>query len=61
MQKGEVLKTYADISKSQKILNFQPSTSFEEGMKHFIAWYQEDFKALKTTGSASIKSEAISE
>jgi len=61
MQKGEVLKTYADISKSQKILNFQPSTSFEEGMKRFIAWYQEDFKALKTTGSASIKSEAISE
>lgn len=61
MQKGEVIKTYADISKSQKILNFQPSTTFHEGMNRFLLWYQEDFKALKASGSASIKSVAIKE
>jgi UDP-glucuronate 4-epimerase len=40
MQKGEVLKTYADISKSKKLLNFTPKVSIEEGMEEFLNWYQ---------------------
>ncbi len=39
MQPGEVLCTYADISKSQKTLGFQPKTSLEDGMNHFIDWF----------------------
>ncbi len=39
LQPGEVLSTYADISKSQKMLGFKPQTSLEEGMSHFIDWY----------------------
>ncbi|HSX03921.1 MAG TPA: NAD-dependent epimerase/dehydratase family protein [Rhabdochlamydiaceae bacterium] len=42
MQAGEVQTTYADISKSQKALHFQPRTSLEEGMKHFVDWYLEE-------------------
>jgi UDP-glucuronate 4-epimerase len=40
LQKGEVLKTYADISKSKKLLNFSPKVSIEEGMEKFIKWYK---------------------
>lgn len=39
MQKAEVLSTYADISKAEKLLHFSPSTSLEEGMDHFLSWY----------------------
>ncbi len=38
-QAGEVPTTYADISKSQKALRFQPKIPLEEGMKLFIDWY----------------------
>ena len=32
-QKGDVLKTFADISKAQKYLNYNPKITLEEGMK----------------------------
>lgn len=38
----EVPFTYADISKAQKMLGFEPKTKIEEGMKKFIEWYQEN-------------------
>lgn len=41
MQPGEVPITYADISKSNKQLNFWPTTSLEEGMGKFVKWYIE--------------------
>lgn len=41
MQPGEVLKTYADIEKGQKILNYQPTVSLEEGISHFIDWFKQ--------------------
>lgn len=41
MQPGEVLATYADITKSQKMLGFCPTTSLEEGLSRFIAWYSQ--------------------
>lgn len=37
-QPGDVEITYADISKAQKILGYQPSTSFREGIERFVAW-----------------------
>jgi UDP-glucuronate 4-epimerase len=41
MQPGDAEFTYADISKAQKLLNYHPSTPLEEGLKNFIAWYNE--------------------
>lgn len=38
MQPGDVDKTVSDISKAEKLLNYQPSTSFKQGIKNFIAW-----------------------
>ena len=39
MQSGDVETTYADISLSQKELNFYPSTSLKDGLNRFVAWY----------------------
>lgn len=38
MQPGDVTRTNADISKSKKILNYNPSTNFEEGISKFVDW-----------------------
>jgi len=40
MQPGEVVETCADISKSEKLLNFSPTVNLEEGIPRFIEWYQ---------------------
>lgn len=36
---GEAVATYADISKSQQMLQFNPKTPFEVGLSHFFNWY----------------------
>ncbi len=36
---GEVATTYADISDVQKKLGFNPTTSLETGLAHFVNWY----------------------
>ena len=38
-QPGDVEYTCADISKAQKILSYNPSTSMNEGLKKFAEWY----------------------
>ena len=39
-QPGDVSITYADISKSKKMLNFQPKVSIEDGIAEFVRWYK---------------------
>ena len=39
MQKGEMITTFADISTSIKKLNYNPSTSIEEGLEKYIDWH----------------------
>lgn len=41
MQQGDVKKTFANISKAQQLLNFQPKTNVEDGIKKFIEWYKQ--------------------
>ncbi len=40
MQPGDVMETYADISKAQKLLGYQPTTPIEEGVGKFVEWYR---------------------
>ena len=42
MQPGDVDRTYADISKARRLLGYNPSISFEEGIKKFVDWYKEN-------------------
>ena len=39
MQPGDVLETFADISKAQNDLGFNPSTPLTTGITNFIKWY----------------------
>ena len=38
MQPGDVDKTVSDITKARKLLNYNPQTSFKEGIKKFVEW-----------------------
>ena len=39
IQKGDVIKTHADISKLKKAIKYQPKTDIEDGIKNFIDWF----------------------
>jgi UDP-glucuronate 4-epimerase len=40
LQLGDVLVTWADISKSSRLLGYRPKTPLEEGLKKFVAWFR---------------------
>lgn len=39
MQPGDVERTYANIDKAKKLLEYKPTTKFDDGIKKFIKWY----------------------
>ena len=39
-QPGDVPLTWADISKANRLLGYQPCTSLEEGIRRFVNWYR---------------------
>lgn len=41
MQPGDVEKTYADVSKAKKLLEYEPKTTFREGIEKFVDWYKD--------------------
>jgi len=41
LQAGDVPITYADISRAERELGYQPQTSLEAGVRAFLAWFQE--------------------
>jgi len=44
LQPGDVLATYADISKAKKLLDYQPKVKIEEGLEKFANWYRDYYK-----------------
>jgi len=42
-QPGDVPRTCADISKARGLLGYNPQTSFEEGIRRTVQWYQEHY------------------
>jgi UDP-glucuronate 4-epimerase len=38
-QPGDVPKTFADISKAKKLLNYQPTTQLKDGLQKFYDWF----------------------
>ena len=41
---GDVNKTFGNITKAKKVLNWKPVVSFEDGIKKFIDWYKDNEK-----------------
>ncbi len=42
MQPGDVIVTYADISKARQKLGYAPATLIPAGLERFVAWYHEE-------------------
>jgi UDP-glucuronate 4-epimerase len=40
LQPGDVLVTYADVSKARERLDYRPSTPVREGLRRYVAWYR---------------------
>ncbi|MFX1346863.1 MAG: SDR family oxidoreductase [Promethearchaeota archaeon] len=36
---GDILHSFADITKAKKLLDFTPNFTQEEGLKHYFSWY----------------------
>jgi UDP-glucuronate 4-epimerase len=48
MQPGDVQATYADVEALERAVGFKPSTSIEEGVRRFIAWFR-GYKGLRNS------------
>jgi len=44
LQKGDVLETWADLSITQKEINYNPKVGVNEGLKIFANWFKNYFK-----------------
>lgn len=47
-QTGDMPYTYASIDKARKVLKYEPCTSFEAGVRSFVAWYRHRQPARST-------------
>jgi UDP-glucuronate 4-epimerase len=43
MQPGDVQQTAADLTKSGRVLGYEPATPFPEGIREFVAWFREAY------------------
>jgi UDP-glucuronate 4-epimerase len=44
MRKGDVIKTYSDLTSFSKDYEYHPKINIETGLKEFINWYKNTFK-----------------
>ena len=45
--KADLKETWADIEKAKKLLNWEPKTSLEEGVKKTVEWFKENWDWIK--------------
>jgi UDP-glucuronate 4-epimerase len=41
LQPGDVPQTFADIEKARRLLNYDPQTQIEDGIRKFVDWFRE--------------------
>ena len=44
---GEIFEQYLDPSNAEKVLDWQPRYSLDEGLQETISWYREYFNKIK--------------
>ena len=42
---GDILHSYADISKAKRLLKFEPKYNQEQGLLEYFRWYNETYGA----------------
>ncbi len=47
-QPGDVLATCADLRKAQRLLGYRPQTRIREGIQHFIEWYRQEGREMRS-------------
>lgn len=47
MQPGDVPVTFADISKSQRLLNYNPTTKIDDGIPKFVEWFLQSNRNMR--------------
>lgn len=47
MQAGDVLQTYADVSRLNQLVGFKPATPLALGMQNFVSWFQSSAMPLR--------------
>lgn len=40
-QPGDVVRTYADVSKARRVLDYQPQWDFRDGIRAFVSWLED--------------------
>ncbi len=40
LQPGDVVETYADTGQLERLIDYRPSTTIEQGLAHFVNWYR---------------------
>jgi len=45
LQPGDVPMTFADVTALEKTINFKAGTNIETGIKNFVEWYKDYYKA----------------
>ncbi len=45
---ADVKETWADINKAKKLLDWEPEVSLEDGLKQSVAWYYDNYDAMKS-------------
>jgi UDP-glucuronate 4-epimerase len=45
-QAGDVPKTFADISKAERLLSYHPQTKLKDGLQHFYEWFNRNQDVL---------------
>jgi len=46
MQAGDVKETYADIDETTRLTGYKPTTSIEEGIPKYVAWFKSYYGVL---------------
>lgn len=46
-QPGDVPRTFADISKARRLLNYHPRVQLDQGLRSFYNWYRENERLLQ--------------
>jgi len=51
-QPGDVVATWADVAKAERLLGYEPKTPIEAGLTTFVDWYRREGEAAATAAGA---------
>jgi UDP-glucuronate 4-epimerase len=52
-QAGDVVRTWADVTKAHRLLGYDPQTPIEEGIPRFVGWFRETGSRERGAGQSS--------